>query len=46
MASKYESVKNLWKPSPFGNDTNSQGGEIGLGGAVLVKVPKWKNNHE
>ena len=46
MASKYESVKNIWKPSPFGNDPSIPSGEIGLGGAVLVKVPKRKSNHE
>ena len=46
MASKYESVKYLRKASPFGNDPVIPSGEVGLGGAVLVKVPKRKSNHE
>jgi len=47
MASKYESV-NKQRRSPFGNDNMSQGipGEVEIGGAVLVKVPKWKNQNE
>ena len=46
MASKYESVNNIRKQSPFGHDPQIPSGEIGLGGAVLVKVPKWKSNNE
>ena len=46
MASKYETASNIRKRSPFGHDPNIPTGEIGLGGAVLVKVPKWKSVHE
>jgi len=45
MASKYETSKK-WNASPFDVDPLGSPGEIGLGGAVLVKVPKWRTEGE